>query len=391
MNAMSTKEQAAARGLLRAVSEELGHLGAELEAAFCRAPRHSFLPRLVWLDDDGDWTPCDRDVEPASWLEAAYANGPVVTQVNDGQEPQDGDVWPSSSASAPSIVFRMLRMLDPRPTHRVLEIGTGTGWNAGLLTALLGDENVTTLDVDTALTETAARSLKAAGLHPAVTAADGAGGFPPNAPYDRVIATCSVRRLPYAWVEQTRPGGAILTPWETPWLCYGLLRLHVGGDGIASGRFSPHSAFMLMRGQRTDLRIYRDVVRDEQTPDESSTRLDPWLVAGQDAAAQFAVGLRLPDVWHAWHEQPGVPGVDVRLWLATTDATSWAAVDWDGTRGADQCTVWQYGPRRLWDEVATSYAWWTERGCPSVERFGLTVTPDGQRAWLDDPSQTWTL
>ncbi|WP_067005365.1 methyltransferase domain-containing protein [Streptomyces cellostaticus] len=388
---MSTEEQAAARGLLRAVSEELGPLGLELEAAFHRAPRHTFLPRLVWLDHEGDWTPCDRELEPARWLEAAYANASVVTQVNDGQDPEDGDLWPSSSASAPSIVFRMLRMLDLNPAHRVLEIGTGTGWNAGLLAALLGDENVTTMDVDPMLTDPAARSLKAVGLQPEVTAADGAGGFPPSAPYDRVIATCSVRRLPYAWVEQARPGGLILTPWETPWFCYGLLRLHVGGDGIASGRFSPHSAFMLMRGQRTDLRIYRDVVRDEHEPAESSTSLDPWIVAGQDAAAQFAVGLRLPDVWHAWHEQPDVPGVEVRLWLATTDATSWAAVDWDGTCGTDLYTVWQYGPRRLWDEVEAVYAWWTERGRPPVERFGLTVAPEGQRAWLEDPSRSWNV
>ncbi|MFC9930227.1 methyltransferase domain-containing protein [Streptomyces sp. NPDC127190] len=334
--------------------------------------------------------PCDRALDPARWLAAAYADAPVVTQVNDGRVPEGGEVWPSSSASAPSIVFRMLRMLDLHPAHRVLEIGTGTGWNAGLLAALVGEENVTTVDVDPALTAAAARSLKALTLQPEVKAADGAGGFLPSAPYDRVIATCSVRRLPYAWVEQTRPGGLVLTPWETPWLCYGLLRLHVGGDGIASGRFSPHSAFMLMRGQRTDLRIYRDVVRDEHQPVESRSGLDPSLVAGQDTAAQFAVGLRLPDVWHAWHERPDVPGVVVRLWLATTDTASWAAVDWDGVRGTDRYTVWQYGPRRLWDEVEASYAWWVERGRPTAERFGLTITPEGQRAWLDDPGRSWT-
>ncbi|MFF5472252.1 methyltransferase domain-containing protein [Streptomyces achromogenes] len=388
---MSTEEQAAACGLLRALGEELGPLGPELAAAFRRVPRHMFLPREVWLDEEGDWVSCARDAEPARWLAAAYADAPVVTQVNDGEKARDGEVWPSSSASAPSIVFRMLRMLGPRPGDRILEIGTGTGWTAGLLAALLGDENVTTVDVDPALTEAAVRSLKALGLRPAVATADGAGGFPSSAPYDRIIATCSVRRLPYAWVEQTRPGGIVLTPWETPWFCYGLLRLHVGGDGVASGRFAPHSAFMLMRGQRTDLRIYRDVVRDEHIPKESATGLDPWLVAGADADARFAVGLRLPDVWHAWHHRPDVPGVATRLWLATTDATSWAAVDWDGTPDAREYTVWQYGDRRLWDEAEAAYKWWAGQGRPPVGRFGLTVTPDGGRAWLDDPSRSWVL
>ncbi|MFJ7248085.1 hypothetical protein ACIQWA_26125 [Kitasatospora sp. NPDC098652] len=71
--------------------------------------------------------------------------------------------------------------------------------------------------------------------------------------------------------------------------------------------------------------------------------------------------------------------------MATTDGGSWAAVDWDGTRGAERYTVWQHGPRRLWEEVEGAYRWWLENGRPGPERFGLTVTPDGQWVWLDKP------
>ncbi|MET8677657.1 hypothetical protein ABZW18_08720 [Streptomyces sp. NPDC004647] len=176
----------------------------------------------------------------------------------------------------------------------------------------------------------------------------------------------------------------ILTPWETPWFCYGLLRLHVGGNGTASGRFSPHSAFMLMRGQRTGLRIFRDVVRDEHVPEESATGLSPWAVSGDGHSLRFAVGLRLVDVWNAWHDDPEVDGVQSRLWLATTDATSWAAVDWDGEL-RDRFTVWQHGARRLWDEVEATYRWWRRAGEPGPERFGLTVGSEGQV--LDSPDQ----
>ncbi|MFF0504615.1 hypothetical protein ACFYUH_13570 [Streptomyces fimicarius] len=105
-------------------------------------------------------------------------------------------------------------------------------------------------------------------------------------------------------------------------VCYGLLRLAVDGYGGASGFFSPHAAFMLMRGQRTDLRIFRDVVRDSHLPRQSSTRLPPGAVAGEDLAAQFAIGLQLPHVWWTWHENPGVECVASRLRPATTDATS---------------------------------------------------------------------
>ncbi|MEV7547871.1 methyltransferase domain-containing protein, partial [Streptomyces sp. NPDC089915] len=272
MTRLPEDEQAAMRGLLASVREDLGApLTPAWEDAFRAVPRHPFLPDTLWVGDDLE--ECSRHDDPQAWLRHVYADDSVVTQVNDGQTAEPGDRWPSCSASAPSIVFRMLDMLDVAPGHRVLEIGTGTGWNAGLLTHRLGPGQLTTIEVDQTLSAQAANRLKDAGLEPRVLCADGAQGHQDGGPYDRVLATCSVRTIPPAWIAQTRPGGVILTPWESPWLCYGLLRLTVDGQGTASGSFSPHAAFMLMRGQRTDLRIYRDVVRDDQMPEESSTAL----------------------------------------------------------------------------------------------------------------------
>ncbi|MFJ1591377.1 hypothetical protein ACIOD0_14180 [Kitasatospora albolonga] len=221
------------------------------------------------------------------------------------------------------------------------------------------------------------------GVTAAGVTGDGAAGYADDAPYDRLVATCSVRSAPRPWVDQVKPGGFILAPWESPWVCYGLLRMTVDDSGSASGPFSPHSAFMLMKNQHTDLRIFHDVVRDNHRPDESTTDLPPWRVAGDDLAAQFAMGLQLRDVWGKWHDNPDVEGVASRLWAATTDATSWAAVDWGG-KPDDRFTVWQQGPRRLWNEVEAAHAWWPLHGCPGPERFGLTA---GESAWLDNPDQ----
>ncbi|MFJ3900116.1 methyltransferase domain-containing protein [Streptomyces sp. NPDC090025] len=387
---MTTSDPAAAernalRALLGMVSDELGApLAPEWERAAWVVPRSAFVPDRVYLGDGLE--PCDRGEAPDTWLRSVYADDPVVTQINDGVEPGDGERWPSSSASAPSIVFRMLHMLDVREGHQVLEIGTGTGWNAGLLAHVVGPDRVTTVEVDAALACGAGERLRNRGVRAAVITGDGAEGYVDSAPYDRLVATCSVRSVPRPWVDQVKPGGVILTPWESPWFCYGLLRMVVDGNGTAAGRFSPHSAFMLMRNQRTDLRIFRDVVRDDHRPDESATGLPPWRVAGDDPAARFALGLRLRDVWCTWHDDPDVAGVASRLWIATTDATSWAAVDWDG-KADDRFTVWQHGPRRLWDEVAAAYAWWLRNDRPGPGRFGLTVAAQGESVWLDDPGR----
>ncbi|MEU4117946.1 methyltransferase domain-containing protein [Kitasatospora sp. NPDC028055] len=381
-------ERTAVGGLLQAVSQYLGHeVAPEWRGAAEAAPRHRFLPDRVWLSgDDEALTLCERGREPERWFAAAYGDVPVVTQVNDGEEPSDpADAWPSSSASAPSIVFRMLELLDLAPGMRVLEIGAGTGYNAALLSHRLGDANVTTVEIDPAVAELARSGLKANGYSPTLVCGDGSLGWAARAPYDRVVATCAVQRVPYAWVEQTRPGGVILTPWSDDWSHCGLLRLIVGENGTASGRFSAESAFMLMRTQRRDLRLFRDVVMDDHVPVESTTALDPWAVADSPVETQFALGLRLGDLWYAWHHEPDVEGVETRLWLATTDGGSWAAVDWDGTRGAERYTVWQHGPRRVWEEVEAAHRWWLGAGRPGPERFGLTVTADGQWAWLDEP------
>ena len=63
---------------------------------------------------------------------------------------------------------------------------------------------------------------------------------------------------------------------------------------------------------------------------------------------------------------------------------SWATCDSSPT---GEHTVIQYGDRRLWDEVEAAFTQWTHLGSPGPDRFGLTVEPDGQRLWLDNPTR----
>ncbi|MFI0716220.1 methyltransferase domain-containing protein [Streptomyces inhibens] len=367
--------QAALGDLLDQIAEALGSpVPAPLRAALHAVPRHLFLPHTLWLrGGKGGYERCDREHDPDRWWRAAYRDAPLVTQFT---ELSDGDMVPSSSASMPSVVVRMLMDLDVQAGQRVLEIGTGTGFNAALLSFLFGAENVTSLDVDPRLTRQAQRALKASGQQPEVVCADGAGGWQPNAPYDRILSTCSVRAVPLAWLEQISPGGLIVTPWDTGWCNFGTLIATKQPDGTAEGVLAAYGAFMLMRAQQADVELHRDVLRDGQVPERSVTELSPWSVAGNDLDAQMHIGLHVAGTWHSWDTE--TDEAHTRLWLADDEATSWAGVDYDG-RQTSTFAVAQYGPRRLWDEVAQAYEEYVAAGRPGVHRHRLRFTPDGRR------------
>ncbi|MER5866188.1 methyltransferase domain-containing protein [Kitasatospora sp. NPDC002040] len=350
--------------------------------AFDAVPRSLFLPDLVWAHDMATGTnrPLDRTEDEAAWLAAADADIPVVTQWDDGehQGAEPGTV-PTSSASQPSVVASMLNDLQVEPGMRVMEQGTGTGWNAGLLSYRLGDANVTTVEIDAAVSDRANAALTAAGYRPQVVCADGAAGHPAGAPYDRIIATYGLRSIPQAWIQQTRPGGLILAPFGTHYSnADALVRLTVHGDGTASGPFLQPVEFMKMRSQRL---IWPKNPPDGGTVTETTTTA---VLPGHGKFDPFplAAGLRLRDIVHA--VQPHEDGTRT-LWLYSLTTPAWAAATFRDGQDAHQ--IHQYGGRRLWDDFEHTLTWWRGAGEPGVDRLGLTVTPDGWHTWLDDPTQ----
>src|SRR5205807_4637125 len=149
-------------------------------------------------------------VEPPSgeWRVGVYSARALITQI-DGDDAnveraRTGRVngLATSSSSAPSLMASMLDALAVAEGHRVLEIGTGTGYNAALLCHRLGADNVTSVDVDAGLVDRAGQRLAALGYRPNVVAADGGAGCPEDAPFDRIIATVALPRVPAAWIEQ---------------------------------------------------------------------------------------------------------------------------------------------------------------------------------------------
>ncbi|MEU6381929.1 methyltransferase domain-containing protein [Streptomyces bauhiniae] len=370
---------------LASVLTKKGALTTDWLPAYRAVPRHLFVPDVIWPGRAGMNRQSDRLVraeEPEAWWDAVYRDAPITTQWDDGTYTGPGrGRFPSSSNSMPTMVFSMLDALSVEPGHRVLEIGTGTGWNAALLSQRLGAANVFTVEVDESSADAARKRLEDAGFHPATVIGDGAEGYVQGAPYDRVIATASIGSVPRQWLAQTKPGGIIVAPWGPTYGGEAVVRLTVADDGSASGPFLGSSAFMRLRAQRTDRKHVREHLGGRPWPADahrSTTCLSPEAVG--DWPVMFAVGVQVPDAF-PWAET--YDDGSYTLWLRDTSVTSWATADY--IPGHEEFEVHQSGPRRLWEEVEGAYRWWDEQGRPGFERFGLAVDGDGERVWLDRP------
>ncbi len=160
---------------------------ASVSEAFQAVPRHVFV--------------C---AEPA---ELAYEDTAIVIK-------SDAGGLPVSASTRPALMAIMLGQLGLAPGQRVLEIGTGSGYNAALIAQIVGDSgSVVTMDIEPDLVDKARASLAAAGFdNVTVVCGDGAAGVRSYAPYDRIIVTAGVWDLAPQWLAQLGADGRIVVP-----------------------------------------------------------------------------------------------------------------------------------------------------------------------------------
>jgi protein-L-isoaspartate(D-aspartate) O-methyltransferase len=307
-------------------------------------------------------------------LAGAYRDEALVTALlPDGH----GGLAAVSSSTQPSLMVGMLDALDLGNHPRVLEIGTGTGYNAALMCHVLGDAAVHSVDVDPALVDTARARLDSLGHHPLLAVGDGRAGLPGHAPYDRIIATCAFPEVPWAWAEQLVAGGLLLVDVKVGLLAGNLALLRRTPDRL-EGRFLPAWAgFMAVRdrdrrpcGRRPTRRS--GPPRARRRPRSTRTRSPPRCPGSSPRSG-------LPPVVTFRRFGPDLAGA---RFVAADGA--WCAVSPPDTRGRRSVT-WG-GPRCLWDDVERAHALWRAHRRPSWDRIGLTVTPDRTHTvWLDRP------
>ena len=346
--------------------------------AFERVPRHVFAARYWVSEADGTWS--QRDVaDPDQDLQAhamamVYSNDTLVTRI-------DADGTAISSSTEPSLMALMLERLDARPGHRVLEIGTGTGYNAALLCHVMGSDAVTTIDLDPTLVSDAWAALSAAGYRPTVVCGDGALGVASGAPYDRIIATCGVDRVPGPWAAQLADDGALLLN-----LSKGIVLLRRVAGGGLGGRFLGPAGFMPLRSNDSAAALTGRQLMDATggTPDEIGHDLVP---AGLDfAMATFFTCLVADRSDLAFVHNPNGTVRSYR-WLHPASG-SWSRVELSKDTAAAPAKVGQSGPRRLWTELTPILGSWNAAGRPAIDRYGITVTPTGEhRLWLEQPAR----
>ena len=113
--------------------------------------------------------------------------------------------------SQPFIVGLMTELLDPKKNHRVLEIGTGSGYQAAILSRLVGE--LYSIEIVPELARSAAETLRNLGFgNVTVREGDGYRGWPEKAPFDRIILTAAPPEIPPVLVDQLRPGGRLVAP-----------------------------------------------------------------------------------------------------------------------------------------------------------------------------------
>ena len=154
--------------------------------------------------------------------------------------------------SQPYVVAYMTEQLDVRKNHRVLEIGTGSGYQAAVLARLARE--VVTLERYRTLADSARARLKTLGYkNIEVLLGDGLGGEPLRAPFDRIIVTAAAETVPPALIEQLADDGIMILPLGPHGGAQELVRLTKSKDGLRREELLPVRFVPLLPGQAREL------------------------------------------------------------------------------------------------------------------------------------------
>ncbi|MFD4376815.1 protein-L-isoaspartate(D-aspartate) O-methyltransferase [Streptomyces sp. NPDC058486] len=359
------------------LGERVARPGSPWEAAVAETPRHLFVPR--WYERDevaGGRVVRDGAADADSWFAAAYSDRTLVTRVGalhaDHVEPGTAVTsgMSTSSSTEPGLVVGMYRHAELTDGCRTL-VTTGTGYGTALACSRLGSDLVTSVDVDPYLVEAATDRLASIGLRPETAVCDLTQGPLPGE-YDRIVSTVSVSTVPAAWLKALRPYGRLVTTITGTGL---ILYADKTPDGGAVGRtsFEPASFMGPRQGDDYEETVPASVWTEAKRGDgEESVSRHLLVFVPETWSIRSMLQLQIPGIEHRhrWYPNGGHT-----VWMAHPDG-SWARAHATGAR--ETATVYQGGPRRLWDPLEDILDRLNWLGELPVYGARVTITPDGE-------------
>ena len=186
-----------------------------VESALRNIPRHEFVPE--------------------SELDYAYNNEPLQIMKN-------------QTISQPGVVTRMTEWSDVKNGQKILEIGTGSGWQSAILSYLVGTGNVYSVERHPKLVKFAQENLKKLNIDNVhLVLGDGSVGYPKESPYDRIIITAACSKIPLPLIEQLSENGLIIAPVGDA--SQSLVLLQKTSKGIVEIRNESHYVFVPLVGK----------------------------------------------------------------------------------------------------------------------------------------------
>jgi protein-L-isoaspartate(D-aspartate) O-methyltransferase len=166
-----------------------------------------------------------HEMVPSNVVNRAYTDGPLP--IGYGQ-----------TISQPYIVAFMTEAINPKPEHKVLEIGTGSGYQAAVLAEIV--KEVYTIEIVNELYKSADKKLNELGYKNIFCkAADGYYGWEEHAPFDAIVVTAAAEHIPPPLVEQLKDGGKMIIPVGAPFLNQNLILVEKKGEEITTRSLMP--------------------------------------------------------------------------------------------------------------------------------------------------------
>jgi protein-L-isoaspartate(D-aspartate) O-methyltransferase len=343
------------RSKLARVLRKNGSIRSEhVEEAFASIPRHLFVP--------------DKP------LKQVYSDQAFPTLREDGT--------PITSSSQPSIMAIMLEQLELSPGQRVLEIGAGTGYNAALLSHLVGPRGrVTSIDINAEVAKGARAHLRAAGVRGVrVVTGDGGFGWPDGAPYDRIIATASCWQIPGTWCDQLVEGGLLVLPFRLNG-AHVVLALKRQGDQFVSTRASG-GGFMPLLGAFSPARTFARfenvrIMADYELTKRDRSELAAVLASGRPARVtypRFRDARNTPLHYLILQDRPVVmmdSGSQALPFALIASPRSAVAIPWFRP---ERGRVKLFGSNEALDLLRDGLARWQAAGRPDARDLRMTVS-----------------